>query len=318
MDSFQNVLAPIDFSTCSTAALAVAGNLARASNARLTLLHVYPRPYLAPGYRLRSPQVGLADDETKAELRRSLAQLSAPARTIVRNVEVALREGDPGEEILAYAGSGGVDLVVMGTHGRHGLDRLILGSVSERVAREASVSVLAVRDSGAGGRPWPSALSHLLCAVDLAELSYGTLDTAVGLARVTGARLSVLYVVDAWHWEDPWPLARGHQQEYVRALSASAYARLASALESFRRPGLQIDPLVAIGHPREEILGAAMQSRPDVLIVGAHSGHTIRRRMFGSTAQDILRAAPCPVLIARASKEGAAREADAVEAAQKA
>jgi nucleotide-binding universal stress UspA family protein len=301
MDSFKHVLAPVDFSSASTTALAYAGIVARASDAALTLLHVYPyftsdselRPYL--------PNVPEPDEEAKAAVFRNLARVSAPARSFVRSVHVAMREGDPSEEILAYAKSHDVDLIVMGSHGRHGLDRLISGSVSERVARDAGVSVLAIREPAPGERPSAPKLSKIACAVDLGSSSHETLETALTLARATGAALTVVHAIELWHWEDPWPIARGDEAECIQRLSATGHRQLRDFLAGHAVGDVPIALLVLVGRPRHDILAAVVQESADLLIVGAHPMSDINRMLFGSTAQHLLRALPCPVLIARPS-----------------
>jgi nucleotide-binding universal stress UspA family protein len=221
------------------------------------------------------------------------------ARTVAGNVQVAMREGDPSAEILAYGRSHGVDLIVMGTHGRRGLDRIIGGSVTERVARDGGVSVLAAREPSPAERVSPPRLSKIVCAVDLSESSDDTVETAAMLAQATGARLTVLYAIELWHWEEPWAIARGDEDECIRRLSDEGHRRLAEFLGRHRHAGLVIEPLVVVGHPRQDILNAAEQEHPDVLIIGAHRLSRLNRVLFGSTARHVLRAARCPVLIAR-------------------
>ena len=124
MIELHRILVPSDFSETSAAALRYAVNLARQFNARLYLLHVPDYPGAATGDQLREL---VTNDEAEA-----------------LHVECAMRVGLPAEEIVRFALDHSADLVVMGTHGREGIDRLLLGSVAETVVRKAPCPVLTV------------------------------------------------------------------------------------------------------------------------------------------------------------------------------
>jgi nucleotide-binding universal stress UspA family protein len=142
MAQWTRICCPVDFSQTSRAALEEAADLARRHGAALTVLHVF-EPAVTGEMEASVPELLEA---TARELERKLAgwkleaeRLGAPA------VEQAVISGVPGREIAAFASEGGYDLVVMGTHGRTGLRHLVIGSVAERVIREAHCPVLVVR-----------------------------------------------------------------------------------------------------------------------------------------------------------------------------
>jgi nucleotide-binding universal stress UspA family protein len=308
MPTFRAVLVPVDFSSGSRAALAVARTIARSAKVHLTLLHVYPsvEPQ-ALGESVSAPQYRALDDMTRARLLRELAAIAQPARADVDRLELAVREGDPSREILAYAEEHGVDLIALGTQGRGGLDRLVIGSVAEAVSRKAACSVLTVREPSAGRLPG-AALSRIVCAVDLAAPSEATLETALDLAGTLGARLTVGHVIEAWHWDDPWPIARGDEGETRRLLAESARQRVFELLARRESP-VPVDVRVVFGRAYPEIVGLIREHSADLVVAGAHAG-TVRRLLFGSTAEQLLRDAPCPVLLARPTL-AAARPLDA-------
>ncbi len=146
--SFQNLLVPLDFSDNANLALRLAVSLARNGAARITLLHVG----VAPGVALDLGGYGMPIPPTLLELHEKVAheqalQLDRIARAhIPEDVTwtAVVREGDAVETILDVA-KDGYDLLVMGTHGRRGLERLVLGSVTERVLRAAPIPVLVTR-----------------------------------------------------------------------------------------------------------------------------------------------------------------------------
>jgi nucleotide-binding universal stress UspA family protein len=139
MLDIHTILHPTDFSPHSEYALVLACALARDYGARLVVLHVVEqRPLVYEGVVL--PPAG---EELLAAAQEELEQMQVPLE--ISPVERRIVEGDPVTEILAAAESMTADLIVMGTHGRTGLRRLIMGSVAEQVARRASCPVLTIR-----------------------------------------------------------------------------------------------------------------------------------------------------------------------------
>jgi nucleotide-binding universal stress UspA family protein len=142
---WKRICCPIDFSDASRAAMEVAADLARRTGAELVLLHAYPIPgYTFPdGSVVASPKM-MQDLADQAE--RHLEEWRAAAAAIVGpRVATEKAVGEPAAEIVSFARSAGVDLIVVGTHGRTGLQHALLGSVAERVVRRAHCQVLTVR-----------------------------------------------------------------------------------------------------------------------------------------------------------------------------
>ena len=143
---WKRICCPIDFSDASRAALEVAADLARRTGAELVLLHAYPIPgYTFPdGSVVASPKMmqDLADQAEK-----HLGEWRADAEKLVGAPRVAMDKavGEPAAEIVSFAEEKGIDLLVLGTHGRTGLEHALMGSVAERVVRRARCPVLTVR-----------------------------------------------------------------------------------------------------------------------------------------------------------------------------
>jgi nucleotide-binding universal stress UspA family protein len=141
---WKKICCPIDFSDASRAAMGVAADLARRFGGSLTLLHAYP----VPGFTFPDGSVvassrmlqELADQAAKhlGEWRREAEGLGAPSVTATTAI------GEPAAEIVGYAKEHAIDLLVLGTHGRSGLEHALMGSVAERVVRRARCPVLTV------------------------------------------------------------------------------------------------------------------------------------------------------------------------------
>jgi universal stress protein A len=145
MAEWKKILCAIDFSDLSRAALAEAAALARRLDAELALVHVYePPPPVALDVVV--PTEGLFETAA-ADIESRLASWTTDAQTLAgRPVRGVVRVGTPATEIVHCAAEDRADLVVVGTHGRSGLKHLVLGSVAERVLREAACPVLVVHD----------------------------------------------------------------------------------------------------------------------------------------------------------------------------
>ncbi len=137
----HTVLHPTDFSESSEHAFRLACALARDYGARLIVLHVrwLPTPVFGEVVPMPPPATGYSSAATEAQLH----QIQAPDPAI--HVEHRLEEGDPATEILSVAHETNTDLIVLGTHGRTGLSRLLMGSVAEQVVRRAACPVVSVK-----------------------------------------------------------------------------------------------------------------------------------------------------------------------------
>jgi nucleotide-binding universal stress UspA family protein len=153
MIALKNILVPTDFSECSVAAVRQGSVLAAAFDASLHLLHIATAPFSEPwaGYTPGAEFVHIVR-RLDAEGRQQLETMARSTGLRAEQVVLATAWGDPADEILKYAREHAVDLVVCGTHGRRGFDRLIMGSVAERVLRLAPCPVLTVHGSPAVAR----------------------------------------------------------------------------------------------------------------------------------------------------------------------
>ncbi len=148
MFTLKSILVPVDFSEPSDAALATAVELAKQYNATLTIVHVFDLPPAyagmdVPPMDLMAPMVEAARKELDAKL--------AEVRASLPSAQIVMGQGAPWREILAAAEDTHADLIVVGTHGRGGIKRVVLGSVAERVVRHSPVPVLTIRPRATKG-----------------------------------------------------------------------------------------------------------------------------------------------------------------------
>ncbi len=135
MNAPKHIVVATDFSPASDAALDFAADLANSLGAKLSVVHAFETPY---PYPVPWPP------EYRQELLRNVEKRCAALRPVVSEVRAFVREGQPHQEILSLAAETGADWIVLGTHGRHGLPRLLLGSVADKVIRNSPIPVITV------------------------------------------------------------------------------------------------------------------------------------------------------------------------------
>lgn len=297
----KNILCPTDFSEFSARALRHALALARRFEAKLTVLHVIPQPLAYGGDMPYFPNPPLVESRSyKTEAEAELRQFVEPAILDQIAIQFEIRQGMPWREIRAAADDLGTDLLVMGTHGRGGFERFILGSVAEKVLHSASCPVLTVCHEG--GRTWnsPGLISRILCATDLSESSAHTIGLALSLAAENQAHLTLLHVIEStpelsMRGYAP-PLLSGPPRQDQRELAGQ---KLQSAVSQEARAWCEIEECVEPGTPYKKILERASEDRSDLIVVGSRARGPLGSVWSGSTSRHIVRAATCPVLTAR-------------------
>jgi nucleotide-binding universal stress UspA family protein len=287
MPTYKKILLATDFSEHARKAAAEAVRLARRYGAQLHALHVdviaqqniegFDTPPLAS-------HVGSFDQ----------VALDAVGRDVgvsYRNTVTAIfRDTSEVGGILRYAAQKGIDLIILGTHGRGAVAEALMGSVAQRVVRESSVSVLVVGPYPFAGMP-EGGKPVILAPVDLGAQSAIALAHAGLLATERDAHLVALHAIDR---------ARvGHAAELVPS-AAEEQARY--ELERFAAiTGVSPEPelLIGVGHADEVICDIARKRHASLLVLAPSSHGAIDRVLLGSVTQRVVRGAPCPVLIHR-------------------
>jgi nucleotide-binding universal stress UspA family protein len=286
----SRILVPTDFSVQSDAALAYARLFGKTFNASLHLMHV-------SAARLRPPHGGTDLPEALPaalrQLRDRVTRDGGSKYTTIRLVEGK----DPAGHITAYAQSAHIALIVLGTHGRNGIARLVMGSVAETVVRTAPCPVVTVhgatRSSVVGVR-------RILVPTDFSAASGAALDAANVLAARFGASLHLLHVLT----ENCVKSGMGSEifaaeAPAVRRLRLmNARDRLTHRIPTDRRPS-NVTTEVLFGAPAETIAAYASDNHFDLIVMGTQGRTGKARVLMGSVAERVVRTAHCPVMTTR-------------------
>jgi nucleotide-binding universal stress UspA family protein len=295
---FKQIICPVDFSDSSVRAFAHAAAIAHWYDARLTVLHVVQtfepvqvRGDLGDPVRVVTP---MPREQVLDGMRRTLNLAAVSPRAIP-----VAEAGDPQITIVDQALSTKADLIVMGTHGRRGFKRLILGSVTEAILREAPCPVLTVPPHAPASLSDPVTFKRILCAIDFSPSALQALGFALDLARQADGRVTLFHAVEWLADGEPRAAAHFNVPEYRRYLIADGQERLRSLVAEESRAWVDIDDAVVFGRAYREILRAAETNSADLIVMGAQGRGGIGLALFGSTTQQVVRGATCPVLTVR-------------------
>ena len=270
------ILCPIDFSDWSRAAVHRAVALAGPTRAEITGVFVLPSFAPLGGEMPSGPCAVEADANMMSAIAEDIEEFLEPARKAGLPVHTCVKRGDSVTQILEQARETDADVIVMGTHGRSGLERWVVGSVLDGVLRKALCPVLAVPRPLVRSMPPGPAHGRILCAVGLSERSAYTLSYALELGRSTGSSVTLLHVAG----DVGGPRARVIWESEQRK-------RLHAAVP----PERPCEEVVLAGEAHREILRLAETWQTGLIVLGCDS------RGLGPTASRVVREARAPVLI---------------------
>lgn len=290
-----HVVCPLDFSECSSRALAHAAAIAAWYKAQLSLVHVWtPTAMVRPG----DLPVAILVPEERVEMNRRLAELAAPYQAKGLAVTAMLREGSAVSEILEAVHEARGDLLVLGTHGRGGFERFLLGSVTERLLHKAPCPVLTVPPLS-GPADAKVAYKKILCALDQTVNPGPGFAAALSLARENDSQLILVHVVEPI--QSPPGLSTFDVSAYQSELNQEWQRTLHELVVATAKDWDRVTEHVPVGKPSTEILRLADEEGADLIAMGVQARGALDLTLFGSTSQHVVRRARCPVLTVRGS-----------------
>ena len=286
MLTIRRILFPTDFSDGAARAFPQAAHLADWHDAELHVVHV------AGPEDEADATLPVSLDTLQGWLGQPSDSFSLDALSIVQN---QVEADAPPARLVAYAEDQDIDLVVMGTHGRRGVRRMLLGSVTEEVVRKAPCPVLTVRTDAEEEDP-KQAVRRILVPVDFSEASEVAVQHATEIAKTYGAELDLLHVVE----EVVYPSAYGVEPPYVP--SSNVVARVEKALGTMAREDIGYDNVqvsARIGYAPATILDYVESNDVDLIVLATHGRTGLDRMLLGSVAERVIRQAPTPVFIVK-------------------
>ncbi len=287
---FRKILCPTDFSAGAEQALRTAVQLATSSDAELVIAHSWYIPPLAYAGEAWMMSAEIVDGMVE-ESARGLATALATAVGLGARASSVLQSGVPGDRILSLLNSDPTfDLVVVGTHGRTGMARVLLGSVAEQVVRHAPCSVFAARPRLVDG-PFRS----ILCPVDFSDSARHAIDLAIDMS-VEGTEIALMHAIELPTSYGQEPTLMDSVEQLDRVTTSALERWVETTRTKARGP---VSAQTRRGRAGAQILELLETSAFDLAVMGSHGRTGIRRALLGSVAEKVVRHATCPVLVAR-------------------
>jgi nucleotide-binding universal stress UspA family protein len=291
----KRILCTTDFSDFSNHAVPYGIALAREFNAKLYLCHVIDLSSAAI-----YGEAVLALEEQQARMTKfalgELSKLIGP-RSITWEPLVTL--GNPAVEVARLAEERGIDLAIAASHGRSGLKRVLIGSVTERLMRTLPCPLLVVR-SPEHGFVTPAdqeiKLKQILVGYDFSPDSDLALAYGLSLAQEFQATLHLVHVVVPPVYEDLAKPAAASPDKAQQDLRGQLRNRLVNLVPEEARAWCTPVPTLLAGSPHEELVKHAVVNNMDLIILGVRGHGLVERLLVGSTTERVIRRAPCPVL----------------------
>lgn len=281
--SLKNILLPTDFSPTSSNALPFARKLAEIYGSAILLTHVIPAE---PHRQVVMDRVPAEDNQVWGEAQHKLEEFKRNPCLADIPCRQLLDRGDLADVIPEMIDDYSVDLVVLGTHGRRGVSKMVLGSGAEKIYRSAGCPVLTVGPS-AQAKDW--ALRRILCPVDLAEHSEPALLYALSLAEENQSEFIVLQAVPMVPWQ------------HRPSVEQENRSRLEDLIPEQAKDWCTPQFLIRWEHPVEAILRAAEERQAEMIVMGVHKARAAgwAAHLPWPVASEVVSRARCPVLTVR-------------------
>jgi nucleotide-binding universal stress UspA family protein len=297
---FKQILCPTDLSEASLRSLTYAAAFARWYEARLTVLHVVPtfEPITVGPGALNGP-LQMVMPMSRREILDEMRLITDSAGMESIHANLSAHQGDPARNIIDQALAIAADLVVMGTHGRGGFERLLIGSVAEKVLRKAPCPVLLVPPHVTATAHPDVSFKRILCPMDFSPSALQALGFALDLARQSDGVVTVFHVLEWLAEEEPREYTHFTVPEYRQYFIDDARQRMEALVADNARTWGRIEHRLVLGRAYREILRVAADCGTDLIVMGAQGRDGLGLTLFGSTTQQVVRAATCPVLTVR-------------------
>lgn len=296
---FQKILVPLDGSVPSERALNPAHTLALNMSAEMVLFRVAPPiPFVADSMEIQQvyEQVTALNRSDARQYLVGALQSHFPETTVPTIIEAV--SGSVISSILDYASRSEVDLIVMLSHGRSGVQRWFYGSVAEMVLRGAPCPLFVVRSD--------SPVRKALITLDGSSLAERALEAGVAVALSMGADVTLLQCVEPLGSREVAQLeglrpGLGHDLQSQVQDEAGTYLRDQAARLS--RPELEIEVAIQVGPAGQRIVEYAERNDVDLIVMASHGRSGLSRWVYGSVAEKVLRGASCSLLVVRGEQQ---------------
>ncbi len=294
----KRILVATDFSEYSKVALDICLGASKCMKTKLYVLHTiekFPHDYI---HLLSSTAHSNMKQKLEEEAMNKIKAMLPEELLRSEDIVPIVRFGKPFLEIIQIAKEKKVDLLAIGTHGRAGVDRVILGSVAERIVRKAGCPVMVIR-----GRKYVG-FKRIIVPVDLSDCSRIALEYAVATARAHSSKLTILHVYEG-SFVEPYVKAANSEEEadeIMKEIERVNETKYDEFLKTVDLSGVEYEKLLKKGIPETDIVEIAMEQQANLIVMGTHGRSGIKHILIGSTAEEVVRAVHCDIIIVKPDK----------------
>jgi len=285
---YKKIIAGFDESSSSRAALNEAAHWIKRHGGELYIVHAV---------FFDAEEFGLAPTQLEKRLKAGekicLQTKDSISEEFGIRATTLLCEGEPPEVIVSTASERHADLVMLGTYGRRGINRLLMGSVTSQVIANSPADVMVVKKACTDCK---GTYSSILVPYDGSEFSKRALARATALARAEDAAITILYVIPRYE-----EMVGFFRTEAIRkSLQAEAEKIVDAAGEQASIEGVKTTALVREGHAADEIVALSKNgAKHDIIVMGSHGWQGVNKAIMGSTTERVIINTPVPVLVVR-------------------
>ena len=292
VDTIDSILLPTDGSDGALAGAKRGLDLAVAFDAAVHVLSVVDTPALEGLSSIGKPDLDEQQAAMEAEAQAAVDVVTTMVEERDSTIDITTRteQGTPYRAIGSYVDEAGIDAIAMGTTGRSGLERVVLGSVTENVLRTVDVPVLAVPPGAEATPVVDEAIENVLLPTDGSEGTARAVDWGVEFAATFDAMCHTLYSADTGRFT-----GGAEPGELLTALQDAGQEALDTVRERATDARVSVTGTVANGPPVRVIMDYAAENRIDLIVIGTHGRSGIERRLLGSVTENVLRNAELPV-----------------------
>lgn len=303
----RHILVPLDGSRLAATAIPYAVTLARAADARISLLAVVEPVSEHAGLPSAAGREG--DERHVTENTAYLESVATSLRAHDLTVTPVVRHGNPASQILAASEDGGCSLIVISTHGRTGLQRLRMGSVAQHVLRHAIIPTLVVRPGDEASTEGEATIAAVTVTLDGSSLAEEALPTATRIATALSVPLTLLRIIPNFAyvagtaWDAGYSAYYRTSDESVRDEEQAVEQYLEAVATRLRTSDLDVRTCrerSMTSHATEVITAVLAKQPSGIAVMASHGRGGVLRWALGSTTEAVLDQSPCPVLVVRA------------------
>jgi nucleotide-binding universal stress UspA family protein len=294
----KRILVATDFSECSKVALDICLGASKCMKTKLYVLHTiekFPHDYR---HLLSSTAHSNMKQKLEEEAMNKIKAMLPEELLGSEDIVPIVRFGKPFLEIIQVAKEKDVDLMAIGTHGRAGVDRVILGSVAERVVRDAHCPVMVVKSEKYVG------FKKIIVPIDFSDYSRLALEYAAATARAHKSKLTILHIYEE-SFVKPYVNAANSEEEaneIIKAIEQVNESKYDEFLKTINLSGVEYEKLLKKGIPETEIAEIAMEQQANLIVMGTHGRSGIKHILIGSTAEEVVRTVHCDIVVVKPGK----------------